>query len=227
MYFIVSSYDLGNKSVLDLGCNSGWFSVQAKLLGAGTTVGIDWDEVGIMGGAIEYAMAFEKRYKFGLKFINADLDRIELADVAAKAGVDRFNVTFLLSTLHHITPPERAGTDLGVKHYMAARRPWPILYLNEWRGLTDEGLKELKGLKGLQELHLGSDNKVTDKGLAHLAGLNLKSLNLPPRAMTDEGLKQLSRFERLDWLRVGNSKMTNEGIARFRQARPNCAVYPD
>lgn len=88
-----------------------------------------------------------------------------------------------------LSPPEQAQTDLGLKNYLAARRVWPILYLDEFKSLTDEGMKEVGKLKGLEFLHIGSDSKVTANGLAYLAGMNLKSLYPPHNARTDEGLK--------------------------------------
>ena len=45
--------------------------------------------------------------------------------------------------------------------------------------MTDAGLKELAGLKGLQDLHLIGCQRVTDAGLKELAALKeLQTLNL-------------------------------------------------
>lgn len=53
--------------------------------------------------------------------------------------------------------------------------------------LTDEGLKPLKELKGLQGLDLGG-TRVTDAGLQHLKGIKgLRELFLSRTAVTDEG----------------------------------------
>ncbi len=119
-----------------------------------------------------------------------------------------------------LMPPDQAGTDLGVKNYLAARRPWPILYLHEFKGLTDEGLKEVKNLKGLEELHLSGDHKITDKGLAVLAGMNLKSLYLPNKVMTDEGLKNyLAALAPTDTLSLGFWNFGDEGLKAVAQIK--------
>ena len=102
MYMLVSSYDFTGKSVVDLGCNSGWFCFQAKLLGASETVGIDYGEFGIMGEAINYAKLVERRMKLGMTFIDQDLSTVDLKRVAADRGLERFDAAFLLSVLHHI-----------------------------------------------------------------------------------------------------------------------------
>ncbi len=104
MYFMVSTYDFTGKHVLDLGCNSGWFSLQAKLLGSAKTVGIDYEGIGVMGGAIEYALQLERRLKLGLAFLNANLETLDLQNVARNAGVQQFDTTLLLSVFHHIAP---------------------------------------------------------------------------------------------------------------------------
>jgi hypothetical protein len=67
-----------------------------------------------------------------------------------------------------------------------------VLYLDAAR-ITDAGLKELAGLKGLQELAL-FDTKVTDAGLEVLAGLkNLRALWLDGPEITDAALGELRK----------------------------------
>jgi internalin A len=59
--------------------------------------------------------------------------------------------------------------------------------------VTDAGLKELAGLKGLTRLSL-SRTGVTDAGLKELAGLkNLKNLSLSGTSVTDAGAKTLQK----------------------------------
>ena len=112
MYMMVSNYDFTRKHVLDLGCNSGWFAVQAKLLGADRVVGIDYAKTGLMGEAIKYAQAFEDRYKLGISFLDRDLESIDFVKLAAKSDVDRFHTAFLLSVLHHIQDKKRLVSSL-------------------------------------------------------------------------------------------------------------------
>ena len=67
-------------------------------------------------------------------------------------------------------------------------------------GVSDEGLKELTGLKELHTLDLRL-TKVKDAGLKHLARLkNLQSLNLSHTAVTDAGLKELGGITNLQSL---------------------------
>ncbi len=57
--------------------------------------------------------------------------------------------------------------------------------------ITDAGLEHLKGLTGLQSLHLRS-TQITDAGLEHLKGLvSLQRLNIHGTQVTDEGVKKL------------------------------------
>jgi len=112
MYMMVSTYDFTRKNLVDLGCNSGWFTIQAKLLGTNVTVGIDYDGMGMMGEAIKYAMEFEKQSRLGVHFINADLEKVEFVALARKFGLEQFDAAFLLSTLHHVNDKKRLVANL-------------------------------------------------------------------------------------------------------------------
>lgn len=68
--------------------------------------------------------------------------------------------------------------------------------------ITDEGMKELAGLKDLQMLNL-QETPVTDAGLKELARLKvLQSLNLFRTQVTDEGLKELTGLRNLQTLNL-------------------------
>jgi len=112
MYMMVSNYDFTGKNVVDAGCNSGWFCLQAKLLGSNITVGVDYEGVEMMGEAIKYAIQFEKKFKFGLEFVNANLEKIGFLDLAHQYGLEQFDAAFLLSTLHHIKDKTRLFASL-------------------------------------------------------------------------------------------------------------------
>jgi len=112
MYMMVSTYDFTRKNLVDLGCNSGWFAIQAKLLGTNVTVGIDYDGTGMMGEAIRYAIALEKHLKLGIHFINANLEQADLAELPPKYGLQQFDAVLLLSTLHHINDKKRLFASL-------------------------------------------------------------------------------------------------------------------
>ena len=102
MSMLVSSYDFTGKALVDLGCNSGWFCLQAKLLGASAAVGIDYEGTGMMGEAIRYATMLEKRLRLGMTFLNENLEDVDLRKAARQGGVDGFDAALVLSVLHHI-----------------------------------------------------------------------------------------------------------------------------
>lgn len=102
MAMLVATYDFTEKAVVDLGCNSGWFCFQTKLLGASATVGIDYEGTGLMGEAIRYAVMLEKRFKLGMTFLNESLEGLDFASVARNAGTDGFDAALVMSVLHHI-----------------------------------------------------------------------------------------------------------------------------
>ena len=62
--------------------------------------------------------------------------------------------------------PTEAKTDIGLKHYLAAKQPPTQLFLFGWQ-ITDAGLAHIKGMTSLRKLYL-TDTKVTDAGIAEL-----------------------------------------------------------
>jgi len=81
------------------------------------------------------------------------------------------------------------------------------------------------GLTELTELHL-EGTKITDKGLASLKGLkNLEyPSNLYGTAVTDAGLDQLSALTKLKHLYVWQTKVTDAGAGKLKQAVPGVEV---
>jgi internalin A len=76
---------------------------------------------------------------------------------------------------------ERTGRTQGVANTLSSRNAG-----------GDAGMKELAGLKNLQELHL-NDTRVTDAGLKELAGLDsLETLYVGGTEVTGVGLKGLA-----------------------------------
>ena len=58
--------------------------------------------------------------------------------------------------------------------------------------------------------------QVTDAGLAHLAGMNLKKLTFPKEAATDIGLKHyLATVERPSTLSIGKWEVTDAGLVHL------------
>jgi internalin A len=90
--------------------------------------------------------------------------------------------------------------------------------------VTDAGLKELAGLKGLQTLRLGR-TQVTDEGLKDLAKLKgLQTLSLYGTQVTDAGLKELTGLKELHTLNLISTKVTDAGVKELRKALPNCII---
>ena len=85
---------------------------------------------------------------------------------------------------------------------------------------TDEGLKDLAGLKRLRTLVLWN-TKVSDRGLKELAGLTeLETLDLDETKVTDVGLQLLAEMPRLQRLDIRDTKSTVAGVADLRKALP-------
>ncbi len=93
--------------------------------------------------------------------------------------------------------------------------------------ITDAGLVELKAFPKLRELDL-DDTEVTDGGMADLLRLDrLEDLRLSQTRVTDGGLamlQNLKTLKRLSFAAAEFTRVTHEGVAKFKQARPDCKV---
>jgi hypothetical protein len=97
--------------------------------------------------------------------------------------------------------PFRFGLDL-----------WP-------NGVTDDGLRELKGLKNLNYLDL-CKTRVTDAGLKELKEFkNLRWLSLVTTRVTDDGIKELKNLESLAILGLGNTGITDAGLKELKNCK--------
>src|SRR4051794_23896292 len=84
---------LEGKSVLDLGCNEGFFALEAKKRGAVRVVGLDHDKRSIQA-AKEHAA-------------QANLDVEFLCSKMSDLPKEKFDFILLLSALHYIDEPAR------------------------------------------------------------------------------------------------------------------------
>ncbi len=110
----------------------------------------------------------------------------------------------------------------------------------EGRGISDNDLKHLRHMPGLEKLYLAQtkttnaglrhlrclsqlrrlslwDTQVTDAGLKHLAGLtNLEALDIHGLEITDAGLAHLKALTRLNYLNLKGTAITNAGLKHLR-----------
>jgi hypothetical protein len=94
--------------------------------------------------------------------------------------------------------------------------------------VDDAVLKELAPwhwrFPALQDLDL-SGSRVTDAGLAHLHGLDLRNLVLDGTKVSNAGLEQLASFKNLRSLALNRTQITDDGLRRLAQFPSLTAVY--
>lgn len=86
--------DLSGKSVLDIGCNAGFYSVEMKRRGAARVVGIDSDERYLA----QARLASEALGFTGIEFRNLDVYQV------ARLG-ERFDLVIFMGVLYHLRHP--------------------------------------------------------------------------------------------------------------------------
>jgi len=64
------------------------------------------------------------------------------------------------------------------------------------------------------------NTQITDAGLVHLAGLT----SLQELFVTDAGLVHLKGLTSLQTLGLGNTQVTDAGVAKLKEALPNCEI---
>jgi internalin A len=85
----------------------------------------------------------------------------------------------------------------------APGKPVVTVNLGVNKKVTDDGLKELKGLKDLKELSLFFNGQITDAGMKHVKELPaLEKLTLNNTGITDTGLAELKDLKKLKSLTV-------------------------
>ncbi len=85
--------------------------------------------------------------------------------------------------------------------------------------VTDAGLENLKGLKGLEQLYLYQTD-ISDAGLAHLKNLqSLKLLSLSTTKVTNEGLSHIKELPSLTSLHLDGLKIGSAGLAHVKELK--------
>ena len=112
---------------------------------------------------------------------------------------------------------EFSDDGLAVLKPVAGQLKWVDLARTQ---LTDKGLAHLAGMKGITRLHL-ENTKVTDAGLDHIKGLaDLEYLNLYGTQVTDAGIMKLTGLKKLKKIFLWQSKVTEGGAIKLAAAIP-------
>jgi tRNA (mo5U34)-methyltransferase len=85
--------DLTGKTVLDIGCNGGFYSMEMKRRGAARVLGIDFDE--------DYLA--QARFAAEVEGLSIEYRRLSVYDVASLG--ERFDVVFFIGVFYHLRHP--------------------------------------------------------------------------------------------------------------------------
>jgi Leucine-rich repeat (LRR) protein len=79
--------------------------------------------------------------------------------------------------------------------------------------ITDAGVEQLRGLKGVKRLNLQSAELLTDTAISHIRGWSgLRSLNLRGTDITDTSMEHIGSLAALTSLDVSYTQITNNGM---------------
>ena len=157
-----------------------------------------------------------------------DLASLERLEVWGAANLTDAGIVHLrgLDRLRSIAINDCSLRDASLGHLAEI----PSLEELDLRGnrITDAGLARLERLPRLRRLRLGyGRNEITDRGMESLLRVeSLEALDLGATKVGDAGLRLLEGLPRLAELSTGRSRVTAEGIARFRGVRPGVRVIP-
>jgi tRNA (mo5U34)-methyltransferase len=112
--------DLTGKTVLDIGCNAGFYSMEMKRRGAARVVGVDSDD--------EYLE--QARFAASVKGLEIEFRRLSVYDVGALR--EKFDLVLFLGVLYHLRHPLLA-LDLIHEHVAGDL----LLFQSMQRGSTD------------------------------------------------------------------------------------------
>ena len=85
--------NLAGKSVLDIGCNAGFYSLEMKRRGAARVVGIDSDE------------AYLEQARFAAAVLGLEIEFAELSVYDIAALKERFDLVLFMGVLYHLRYP--------------------------------------------------------------------------------------------------------------------------
>jgi len=79
--------------------------------------------------------------------------------------------------------------------------------------VTDAGIEQLRGLRGVKDLSLQSAELLTDAAISHIRGWSgLRSLNLRGTDITDTSMEHIGGLTALQLLDVSYTQITNNGM---------------
>jgi hypothetical protein len=154
-----------------------------------------------------------------------------LANLRALRKLDHANARVTGAGVKHIPlahleeiPAEEAGAiDDSLLEALRGAPALKRLNLEE-TAVTDKGLAHLAQLPALDWLKV-DHTAVTDAGIAHLAGLTtLRNLSIADTAVGDGAVPDLARRRGLRSLRCDKTRLTASGLAKLREALPDCRV---
>jgi len=98
--------------------------------------------------------------------------------------------------------------------------------LEIWQtNLGDSGLAHIAKLANLKTLDISKCKNVTGAGVGELTKLvKLETLNLSETGIDDAGLEKLSTMHQLKSLDLKLTRVTDDAVAKFRSAVPECKV---
>ena len=85
--------DLSGRSVLDIGCNGGFYSIEMKRRGAARVLGVDTDD------------AYLRQARFAAQVVGAEIEFAQLSVYDVAALGERFDVVLFLGVLYHLRHP--------------------------------------------------------------------------------------------------------------------------
>jgi hypothetical protein len=95
--------------------------------------------------------------------------------------------------------------------------------------ITPDGLPILEALPNLRVLWINTDGIDDDRAIAHIAMLrSLERLEIDnANNVTDVGLNHLMQAKELRWLVLIDTKVTEAGVERLKDALPRCEIMID
>ena len=138
----------------------------------------------------------------------------EAATTVAKADAPKVDPAMEKLVKETIGRVEKAGASL-----MAIAQDTPELRfsaLNVSKEFSDDKLAELKPIASQIKWMDLARTKVTDQGLAHVAGMaNLSRLHLENTAVTDAGLDSIKGLAKLEYLNLYGTQVSDAGLAKL------------